>query len=140
MCIRDSIRSIPTDASPGYPGRGKSDAEASRLALASVLGDLQERMYADGKAKPETAKRVLLILQGMDTSGKGGIIRHAIGLVDPQGIQIKAFKAPTAEERAHDFLWRITNALPGPGTVSYTHLDVYKRQILQYVLRSLLTK
>ena len=120
------IRSIPTDASPGYPGRGKSDAEASRLVLASVLGDLQERMYADGKAKPETAKRVLLILQGMDTSGKGGIIRHAIGLVDPQGIQIKAFKAPTAEERAHDFLWRITNALPGPGMIGIFDRSQYE--------------
>ena len=58
---------------------------------------------------------ILIILQGMDTSGKGGVIRHAIGMVDPQGVKIKAFKAPTAEERSHQFLWRITRELPPPG-------------------------
>ena len=50
---------------------------------------------------------MLLVLQGMDTSGKGGVLRHTVGLVDPQGVRITSFKAPTEEERAHDFLWRI---------------------------------
>ncbi len=53
----------------------------------------------------------------MDTSGKGGTLRHTVGLVDPQGVRIMAFKAPTEEERAHDFLWRIRRALPGPGII-----------------------
>ena len=49
----------------------------------------------------------------MDTSGKGGVLRHTVGLVDPQGVRITSFKAPTEEERSHDFLWRIRKALPG---------------------------
>jgi polyphosphate kinase 2 (PPK2 family) len=53
----------------------------------------------------------------MDTSGKGGVIRHAIGMVDPQGVKIKAFKAPTEEERAHPYLWRIERELPVPGMI-----------------------
>ena len=60
---------------------------------------------------------MLLVLQGMDTSGKGGVLRHTVGLVDPQGVKITSFKAPTDEERKHDFLWRIRKALPEPGYV-----------------------
>jgi PPK2 family polyphosphate:nucleotide phosphotransferase len=60
---------------------------------------------------------VLLVVQGMDTAGKGGILRHVVGLVDPQGVSITAFKAPTAEERRHPFLWRIRRALPEPGMI-----------------------
>jgi PPK2 family polyphosphate:nucleotide phosphotransferase len=53
----------------------------------------------------------------MDTSGKGGILRHVVGAVDPQGVSIRGFKAPTDEERSHGFLWRIRNALPAPGLI-----------------------
>jgi PPK2 family polyphosphate:nucleotide phosphotransferase len=60
---------------------------------------------------------VLLVLQGMDTSGKGGTVRHVVGLVDPQGLRITGFGAPTTEELAHDFLWRVRRALPGPGRI-----------------------
>ena len=60
---------------------------------------------------------VLLVLQGMDTSGKGGVVRKAAGLVDPQGLKITSFKKPTATELEHDFLWRIENALPEPGMI-----------------------
>ena len=77
------------------------------------LADRQECLFANGRSD-DTRRSVLVILQGMDTSGKGGIIRKAIGLVDPQGVKITSFKAPTAEERRHPFLWRITNALPVP--------------------------
>ena len=104
-------------ATPGYPGHGKSDSQEETDALGVELSDLQEVLYANGRSEPETAPRVLVVLQGMDTSGKGGVIRHAIGLVDPQGVQLAAFKAPTAEERAHDFLWRIRKALPNPGMI-----------------------
>jgi polyphosphate kinase 2 (PPK2 family) len=58
---------------------------------------------------------VLLVIQGMDTSGKGGIMRHVVGAVDPQGVEITSFKAPTAEEKRHPFLWRIRRALPSAG-------------------------
>lgn len=95
----------------------KSDAKALRRALAGELADQQERLYAAGRSDPRYARNVLLVLQGMDTAGKGGVIRHAIGMVDPQGVQITAFKAPTKTERAHPFLWRIERALPGPGII-----------------------
>ena len=60
---------------------------------------------------------VELVVQAMDTAGKGGILRHVIGSVDPQGVQLAAFKKPTEEERAHDFLWRIEKQLPAAGRI-----------------------
>jgi PPK2 family polyphosphate:nucleotide phosphotransferase len=104
-------------ATPGYPGKGKADALALTEALGPQVSDLQEMLYASGRSNPDTAPRVLVVLQGMDTSGKGGVIRHAVGLVDPQGIDLTAFKAPTPEERKHDYLWRIRNAVPGAGRI-----------------------
>jgi PPK2 family polyphosphate:nucleotide phosphotransferase len=60
---------------------------------------------------------VLLVLQGMDTSGKGGVVEHVIGLVNPQGAHIASFKKPTPEELRHHFLWRVRRALPPSGTI-----------------------
>ena len=90
------IGSLDTRGTPGFPGT-KADAPALTEALGPELGDLQERLFASGRASEADAKKVLVILQGMDTSGKGGVIRHAIGMVDPQGVTIKAFKAPTEQ-------------------------------------------
>jgi PPK2 family polyphosphate:nucleotide phosphotransferase len=112
-----SMADLDPSATPGYPGEGKEDAPALTEALGPKVSDLQEMLYAAGRSNPETAPRVLVVLQGMDTSGKGGVIRHAMGLVDPQGIDLTAFKAPTEEERKHDYLWRIRNALPGAGKI-----------------------
>jgi len=103
-------------ATPGFPG-DKQDAAAITEALAPELGDLQERLFAVGRVKETTSQKILVVLQGMDTSGKGGVIRHAIGMVDPQGVKIKAFKAPTEEERAHHYLWRIERELPPAGLI-----------------------
>lgn len=103
-------------ATPGYPGKGKEDGPAQLAELASELSDLQERLYAEGRTNPD-GRRLLLLLQGLDTSGKGGVIRSAVGLVDPQGIDLTAFKVPTAEERAHHYLWRIRKALPRSGQI-----------------------
>ena len=61
---------------------------------------------------------MLLVVQAMDTAGKGGIMRHVVGAMDPQGVDITAFKKPTREEAAHDFLWRIRPHLPEPGRVA----------------------
>ncbi|MDO9454704.1 MAG: polyphosphate kinase 2 family protein, partial [Nocardioides sp.] len=108
------LAAIETDAAPGYDGKKKSGA-ADLLAMGDELAELQERLFAEGKA--DGNRSVLLVLQGMDTSGKGGTLRHTVGLFDPQGVRITSFKAPTEEERAHDFLWRIERALPLPGYV-----------------------
>jgi PPK2 family polyphosphate:nucleotide phosphotransferase len=110
---------------PGFSGK-KTDAPAATEALAPELSDLQERLYAVGRTAEERAPKVLMVLQGMDTSGKGGAIRHAIGLVDPQGVRIKAFKAPTEEERRHDYLWRIEREVPGPGMIGIFDRSQYE--------------
>ena len=103
-------------ATTGFGG-SKADAPARTAGLEPELSDLQERLYATGRAELPGARRLLLVLQGMDTAGKGGVIRHAIGMVDPQGVRIKAFKAPTAEERRHPYLWRVERELPPPGII-----------------------
>ena len=90
------------------PGATKASARKARARDEERLRALQERLYAEGR------RSVLLVLQGMDGSGKDGTVTHVIGAVDPQGVQITGFKAPTAVERRHDFLWRIRRAVPGP--------------------------
>jgi PPK2 family polyphosphate:nucleotide phosphotransferase len=77
------------------------------------LAELQERLFAEGATGGR--RRVLLVLQGMDTSGKGGVVRHVVGVVQPQGVHYTAFKRPTAEELRHGFLWRVRRAVPEPG-------------------------
>ena len=109
------LTAIETDAAPGFDG-GKAAGEAALAALAPELADLQERLFANRTTG--SRRRVLLVLQGMDTSGKGGVLRHTVGLIDPQGVRIRSFKAPTEEEKAHHFLWRIEQALPEPGYVA----------------------
>jgi len=111
------ISRLDSHGKPGFPGAGKKDAPEEMLAVGERLSELQERLFANGRQDPEEAPRVLLVLQGMDTSGKGGVIRHAIGMVDPQGVQMTAFKAPTKKEREHHYLWRIKKALPEPGMI-----------------------
>jgi len=120
------LTAIPTDATPDFDG-GKKEGEAALVALGDELSDLQERLWAEGTTGSQ--RRVLLVLQGMDTSGKGGVLRHTVGLVDPQGVKITSFKAPTDEEKRHDFLWRIRNALPDPG-----YIGVFDRSHYEDVL------
>nr|WP_026181031.1 PPK2 family polyphosphate kinase [Demetria terragena] len=99
---------------PGFSG-DKDAAAAAMSAVEDEIADLQERLYANGRDGDGPA--VLLVLQGMDTAGKGGIVRHVVGAVDPQGVQLTSFKAPTTEEKRHPFLWRIRRALPEPGFI-----------------------
>ena len=124
------LRSIPTDARPGFDG-DKADAEQALADLGPELADLQERLFAESRAGGTRA--VLLVLQGMDTSGKGGVVRHTVGLVDPQGVDITAFKAPTPEEREHDFLWRIRRGLPGPGRIGVFDRSHYEDVLIARV-------
>jgi PPK2 family polyphosphate:nucleotide phosphotransferase len=120
------LSALDTRATPGFHG-GKAAGKAALAALGRRLSDLQERLHAEGVTAG--SRSLLLILQGMDTSGKGGVVRHVIGQVDPQGCAIASFKAPTREELAHDFLWRIRKRLPGPGK-----LGVFDRSHYEDVL------
>lgn len=103
----------------------KDDAPAAMEKLQAKLTSLQECLYANGSIDGAT-KRVVVLLQGMDTSGKGGVIEKAVGLVSPQGLAITSFKRPTDEELAHDFLWRIGKAVPKPGYVGVFDRSQYE--------------
>ncbi|MFR9788332.1 PPK2 family polyphosphate kinase [Streptomyces sp. MB22_4] len=101
-------------ATPAAPGdKHASLADAERMGR--ELAGLQERLWAASTTGDR--RRVLLVLQGMDTSGKGGTVKHVIGHLNPSGCRIHAFKAPTGEELRHDFLWRVRRALPEPGEI-----------------------
>jgi PPK2 family polyphosphate:nucleotide phosphotransferase len=115
---------------PGFSGK-KSDGKAVLYALGDELSDLQERLFAEGRSGG--TRNLLLVLQGMDTSGKGGILRHAVGLVDPQGVHITSFKAPTEDERRHDFLWRIERQLPGAGIIGVFDRSHYEDVLIARV-------
>jgi PPK2 family polyphosphate:nucleotide phosphotransferase len=117
-------------STPGYHG-GKAAGAALMAETVLELGDLQERLYAESKAGGTGA--LLLVVQGMDTSGKGGIMRHVVGSVDPQGVRYTAFKAPTSEEQAHPFLWRIRNALPRPGQIGVFDRSHYEDVLIARV-------
>ena len=110
------LASFDPAGTPGFAGK-KSDAKAATKGLAPELGDLQECLWANGRVPNGANQKILVILQGMDTSGKGGVIRHAIGMVDPQGIWIRSFRAPTEKERRHHFLWRIEREVPPRGMI-----------------------
>src|SRR4051812_28376009 len=108
------LHTIDTRSTPGFDG-GKKDAREEALGLGERLATLQEQLYAEGRTGG--TRSLLLILQGMDTSGKGGTIRHVVGHVDPSNVRVHAFGPPTAEERRHDFLWRVRRELPAAGQI-----------------------
>jgi len=119
------LSEVDPDATPGFTG-GKKEGEKALAAGTAELGELQELLFANKEHDPRS---VLLVLQAMDTAGKGGIVRHVVGAVDPQGVHIHAFKKPTPEELAHDFLWRVERELPKPG-----YLGVFDRSHYEDVL------
>ena len=93
-----------------YDG-GKSEGKIKLQELNKQLEGLQELLFAESKNK------VLVVLQGMDTSGKDGTIRHVFEGVNPQGVRVASFKVPTSEELAHDYLWRVHKQTPGKGEI-----------------------
>lgn len=127
------LAAVDPASTPGFDG-SKGEATGVFSDHDKELDDLQERLFALGRSGD--LRRVLLVLQGMDTSGKGGIIQHVCGKVDPQGVQIASFKAPTAEEREHDFLWRIRPRLPGAGMIGVFDRSHYE-DVLIHRVRSL---
>lgn len=109
------LSEVDTRGTPAFTGK-KKDGKASLQEHDDELSTLQEKLFA-ASVGSDSRRRVLLVVQGMDTAGKGGIMRHVVGLVDPQGVQITAFKKPTEEELSHPFLWRIRKRLPEPGKI-----------------------
>ena len=122
----DLVSAIDTDSSPGYSGK-REDAEKITTEREQEFAKLQEMLYANGRAGD--SRSVLLVLQGMDTAGKGGIVTHVVAAGNPMGIDYHSFGKPTPEERSHHFLWRINKALPPAG-----HIGVFDRSHYEDVL------
>ncbi len=115
-------------AASSHPGvKDKATARKEIEELAPRLTELQERLYAEGKSGG--TRRLVLVLQAIDAGGKDGSVKHVVGQVNPAGVRITSFVAPTAQERRHDFLWRINHALPPNG-----YLGVFNRSHYEDVL------
>jgi PPK2 family polyphosphate:nucleotide phosphotransferase len=108
-------------------GVKRHQADERTLADEEHVMSLQECLYAEGKHS------VLIVLQGMDTSGKDGTVRYALRGLNPQGVRIVSFKAPTVSERRHDFLWRIRRQLPGPGEIAIFNRSHYEDVLIARV-------
>src|SRR5687767_84542 len=116
----DALELGDADAvAPGSLGRGK-ELEEKLDAELEQLGELQKVFYADGR------RALLVILQGRDASGKDGVVRTVIGACNPAGIRIESFKAPTAAELAHDYLWRIHYLVPPKSLIGIFNRSHYE--------------
>lgn len=116
--VRDALRvgaELPDPGSAPVGPAKKPKALAKLDDAATRLSALQEALYAEGVGGGD--RNVLLVLQGMDTSGKGGTVSHVLGLVNPMGVRYAGFKAPTTAERRHHYLWRIRKQLPVAGQI-----------------------
>lgn len=128
------LADIDPNSTPGFTGADpKLEGQQLFSARDTEMADLQERMYARARAGLDDAPSLLVVLQGMDAAGKGGIVRHVFGSVDPQGLQIASFKAPTEEELQHDFLWRIRKQVPKPGRIGVFDRSHYEDVLVQRV-------
>lgn len=125
-----SLAALDPDSTPGYTGT-KEDGRALLAGMDDELAELQEKLFAESRFGG--TKRVLLILQAMDTAGKGGIVKHVMAAMDPQGVQFKAFKAPTDEEKSYDFLWRIEKEVPAAGMVGVFDRSHYEDVLIHRV-------
>jgi PPK2 family polyphosphate:nucleotide phosphotransferase len=114
----------PDDTGPyNKTDNGKAEAKQRTAKLRKRLGSLQEQLYAGGR------RALLIVLQGMDTSGKDGTIKHVMAGVNPQGCRVATFKAPSPSEQAHDFLWRVHREVPPKG-----HIGIFNRSHYEDVL------
>jgi PPK2 family polyphosphate:nucleotide phosphotransferase len=124
------LADVDPGGSPGFAG-GKQAGKSLLDTRAGVLAGLQEKLYASGRTGGN--RSLLLVLQAMDTAGKGGMISHVVGSVDPQGVQLTAFKAPTVEEKSHDFLWRIRRGVPAAGMLGVFDRSHYEDVLIHRV-------
>ena len=112
------------------PFTGKDDPRAVELAkdAEEKLTDLQEKLYAEGR------RAVLVVLQAMDTAGKDGVLRRVVGPLDSRGVHVWSFKAPTEDELAHDFLWRVHMKTPRKGEMCFFNRSHYEDVLVARVL------
>jgi PPK2 family polyphosphate:nucleotide phosphotransferase len=107
--------------------QGKERAKTITVQLIGRLEELQERLYANG------TRSVLIVLQGMDSSGKDGTIKHVMSGVNPQGCKVVSFKAPSSEEQGHDFLWRVHQKAPSKGQICIFNRSHYEDVLITRV-------
>ena len=122
---RFRMADVDPDSTPGLKNQKRLSRDLKKHRV--TLFNLQERLYAEHK------RSLLIVLQGMDTSGKDGTITHVIGGVNPQGVLISTFKQPTPEEKRHGFLWRIRKRLPEEGQVGIFNRSHYEDVIIARV-------
>jgi PPK2 family polyphosphate:nucleotide phosphotransferase len=109
------------DFSPTFhEGLDKDEAPASAATHAAALDELAYRLYAENR------RALLIVLQGMDTSGKDGTIRHVMSGISPQTCKVVSFKQPSSEEREHDFLWRVHRSVPPKGQIGIFNRSHYE--------------
>ena len=101
-------------------GKCQVDLDSELPKLRSMMSDLQYKLYV------ENEKSLLIVLQGMDASGKDGVIRHVVSAFNPASCTVVSFKVPTSEELAHDFLWRIHKEVPRKGVVGVFNRSHYE--------------
>lgn len=124
------LAAVDPRSTPGTAA-GKREGRAELAASAQELRELQERLFAQSRAGAND--RVLVVLQAMDAAGKGGIVNHVFAQLEPYGLALAAFKSPSEEERAHDFLWRIEPRVPGPGVIGVFDRSHYEDVLIQRV-------
>jgi PPK2 family polyphosphate:nucleotide phosphotransferase len=124
------LRDVDPAAKPGTEARKREGIE-ELVRSAQQLRGLQEKLFAQSRLGARD--RLLVVLQAMDAAGKGGIVNHVFSQVEPYGLALSAFKAPTEEERAHDFLWRIEPRVPAPGMIGVFDRSHYEDVLIQRV-------
>ena len=115
---RLKLHDFDPDDTAGFEKGDESDAHLKKNI--SRMEDLQYRLYAEGR------RALLIILQGMDASGKDGTVRHVMSGLNPQGCRVTSFKEPSSEEAAHDFLWRVHKAMPARGEIGIFNRSHYE--------------
>ncbi|MGZ0018340.1 polyphosphate kinase 2 family protein [Nitrosomonas sp. wSCUT-2] len=125
--IRLNLTTIDPDNTGDYQKNSKNKAKTVTKKLVKKLGALQERLYANN------SRALLIVLQGMDTSGKDSTIKHVMSGVNPQGCKVVTFKTPSAEELGHDFLWRVHQKAPAKGQIGIFNRSHYEDVLITRV-------
>ncbi len=127
---------LPRDFDPAHTARyaGRAEAEAELKSGVELLTDMQAKLAA------QQTFALLVVLQGMDASGKDGLVKHVLSGLNPQGVTVHSFKVPSTEELSHDYLWRYARALPARGMIGIFNRSHYEEVLVVRVHRELLER